>query len=72
MCWLDRAMANSSWAEEFSNARSEYLDFEGSGHRQIASHFSYWNETDSSSVEERITDCGKAIIEWKKRSTKTA
>lgn len=44
LCRLDRAMANSSWAETFPNARSEYLKFEGSDHRPLVSHFSYSNQ----------------------------
>ena len=34
-CRLDRAAANSAWAEMFPTARSQYLDYEGSDHRPI-------------------------------------
>lgn len=36
---LDRAMANVEWMEMFPAARSEYLNFEGSDHRPILTHF---------------------------------
>ncbi|CAA7031134.1 unnamed protein product [Microthlaspi erraticum] len=38
-CRLDRAMSNSSWAEEYPSGRSEYLKFEGSDHRPIVTIF---------------------------------
>lgn len=34
-CRLDRAMANSSWAEVYPFSHCEYLRFEGSDHRPI-------------------------------------
>lgn len=34
-CRLDRAAANSAWAEMFPTARIQYLDYEGSDHRPI-------------------------------------
>lgn len=40
VCRLDRAMANSYWAEKFLTGRSEYLEFEGSDHRPTLSLFS--------------------------------
>lgn len=36
---LDRAMANVDWLEMFPAGRSEYLDFEGSDHHPILTHF---------------------------------
>lgn len=38
-CRLDRAMSNSTWAEEYPSGRSEYLKFEGSDHRPIITIF---------------------------------
>lgn len=38
-CRLDRAAANSNWAERFPTARSVYLTYEGSDHKPIASIF---------------------------------
>lgn len=38
-CRLDRATANSYWAELFPNARSQYLTYEGSDHKPILSYF---------------------------------
>lgn len=38
-CRLDRAAANSHWAELFPNARSHYLTYEGSDHKPILSFF---------------------------------
>lgn len=40
LCRLDRALANCSWFDQFPSARSEYLNFEGSDHRPLASYFS--------------------------------
>lgn len=34
-CRLNRAVANIGWAERFPAAHSQYLPFEGSGHRPI-------------------------------------
>lgn len=34
-CRLDRAVANTGWAERFPAAHSQYLPFEGSDHRPI-------------------------------------
>lgn len=36
---LDRAMSNSTWAEEYPTGRIEYLKFEGSDHRPIITIF---------------------------------
>lgn len=47
-CRLDRAVANSIWAEEFPNGRCQYLKFEGSDHRPIVT-FLGWRGT-----EERV------------------
>lgn len=38
-CRLDRAMANSGWAEAYPTGRSEYVRFEGSYHRPLVSSF---------------------------------
>ncbi|KAG7541952.1 Endonuclease/exonuclease/phosphatase superfamily [Arabidopsis thaliana x Arabidopsis arenosa] len=38
-CRLDRAMSNSEWAISYPAGRCEYLDFEGSDHRPIATYF---------------------------------
>lgn len=38
-CRLDRALANSLWAEEYPFGRCQYLNFEASDHRPIISHF---------------------------------
>lgn len=38
-CRLDRAAANSSWAERFPTARSMYMEYEGSDHRPLLSIF---------------------------------
>lgn len=38
-CRLDRALTNNSWAELFPTARREYLNFEGSDHKPLISHF---------------------------------
>lgn len=38
-CRLDRAVANSSWFEEFYSSHSEYLKFQGSDHKPIISCF---------------------------------
>lgn len=38
-CRLDRAVANSDWAELFPKARSQYMAYEGSDHRPIISYF---------------------------------
>lgn len=38
-CRLDRAISNSTWAEEFPTGRCSYLAFEGSDHRQLISYF---------------------------------
>ena len=38
-CRLDRAAANSSWAESYPTARCMYLAYEGSDHRPIISVF---------------------------------
>lgn len=38
-CRLDRALANNTWSEKFSNGRSHYLQFEGSDHRPIITTF---------------------------------
>lgn len=38
-CRLDRAVANSDWAELFPKAHSQYMAYEGSDHRPIISYF---------------------------------
>lgn len=38
-CRLDRAVANSSWFEEFYLGHSEYLEFLGSDHKPVISCF---------------------------------
>lgn len=38
-CRLDKAVANSSWFEEFYSGHSEYLKFQGSDHKPIISCF---------------------------------
>lgn len=38
-CRLDRAAANSYWAEMFPTARSQYLTYEGSDHKPLLSFF---------------------------------
>ena len=38
-CRLDRAVANSDWAELFPTASSQYLSFEGSDHKPLLSFF---------------------------------
>ncbi|CAA7050643.1 unnamed protein product [Microthlaspi erraticum] len=38
-CRLDRAMSNSTWAEEYPTGKCEYLKFEGSDHRPIITIF---------------------------------
>lgn len=38
-CRLDRAVANSDWAELFPTTRSQYLAYEGSDHRPLISYF---------------------------------
>ena len=38
-CRLDRAAANSSWAERFPTARSMYMEYEGSDHKPLLSIF---------------------------------
>ena len=38
-CRLDRSMSNSCWAEDYPSGRSEYLTFEGSDHRPLATYF---------------------------------
>ncbi|KAG7567824.1 Ribonuclease H-like superfamily [Arabidopsis thaliana x Arabidopsis arenosa] len=91
-CRLDRAVANSSWAEAYPSGRSEYLWFEGSDHRPIVISFdpiknkqkglfrfdrrlrdneevkqlvsTAWNLSTSDSVENRMTKCRQAIIQW--------
>lgn len=36
-CRLDRAVANSTWAEMYPTARCQYLEFEGSDHKPLLS-----------------------------------
>ena len=36
-CRLDRAVANSSWAETYPTARCQYLEYEGSDHKPLMS-----------------------------------
>lgn len=36
-CRLDRAVANSSWAENYPTARCHYLEYEGSDHKPLVS-----------------------------------
>lgn len=38
-CRLDRAMANSTWAEVYPSGRCEYLEYEGSDHRPLLTFF---------------------------------
>ena len=38
-CRLDRALSNSTWAEEYPSGRCEYLRFEGSDHRPLVTYF---------------------------------
>lgn len=38
-CRLDRALPNSTWAEEYPSGRCEYLRFEGSDHRPLVTYF---------------------------------
>ena len=38
-CRLDRAVANSLWAENYPTARCQYLDYEGSDHKPLLSFF---------------------------------
>lgn len=38
-CRLDRAVANSYWAELYPTARSQYLEYEGSDHKPLISFF---------------------------------
>ena len=38
-CRLDRAVANSLWAEIFPTARTQYMAYEGSDHKPIVSFF---------------------------------
>lgn len=40
-CRLDRAPANSTWAEMFPTARSHYLAYEASDHKPLLSSFEY-------------------------------
>lgn len=36
-CRLDRAVANSEWAENYPAARCQYLEYEGSDHKPLLS-----------------------------------
>lgn len=38
-CRLDRAMSNGAWAEAYPSSRCDYLDFEGSDHMPLLTHF---------------------------------